>query len=555
MTEITPRPSEQLEPVHEMEFKDFNRSEGSDHVLGATSAEHESKQSYILGSRLYIITIAISICMFIVNLEIPIVTTALVSIGDGLGGFDKTSWVISAYLLGYVGVLIIASKLSDIVGRKPTIIFTILTFTIFSGACGASQSVVQLIVFRAFQGVGGAGTYALCTVILVELVPSEKYAKYTASISVIFSISLLIGPILGGAFSQSATWRWIFLINVPIAFAAALVLFFLLPKGFPNHGTNRRGSMPSKSMSRLDYPGTALLLLSTLSLVAAFEEAGLLFPWKSAYVIVLLIASIIGWVVFLIWERRVTLAAGIREPIFPWRFVQDRVWVGMILCALFLGAPFFTTNFQLPQRFQIVNGLSPLQAGIRVIPFTLASPFGSVVAPVICKIFKVPPIYLVFCAAIIQVIGFALLSSVPPSRTIVAAQYGYEIIAGFGCGINITLLLLMTPFSVQERDKAVALGAISQFRIMGGAIGLSIATSAFNSLVRHELQLFLSPGQLNALLASPAELNPIIAPALQEPVRVAFADGYSLQMKILTGLAAGQIPASLLLWQSKQIMV
>lgn len=111
--------------------------------------------------------------------------------------------------------------------------------------------------------------------------------------------------------------------------------------------------------------------------------------------------------------------------------------------------------FQLPQEYQIVKGLSPLQAGVRFIPFTLAAPLGSVVAPTIGKVFKVPLVYLVLVASIIQVIGYALFTTLPASSTIQAAQYGYQIIAGFGCGINITLLILMTPYAVEDRDKGI----------------------------------------------------------------------------------------------------
>ena len=121
--------------------------------------------------------------------------------------------------------------------------------------------------------------------------------------------------------------------------------------------------------------------------------------------------------------------------------------------ALFLGGPWFVTMFQLPQRLQFVNGVSPLEAGIRFIPFTLAAPIGSVLGPLIGKKAKLPLIYLVICASVIQVVGFALLSTLPASEAISRAQYGYEFLAGFGCGINITLLILMTPFSVQARDK------------------------------------------------------------------------------------------------------
>ncbi|KAI0861409.1 MFS multidrug transporter-like protein [Xylaria cubensis] len=527
---------------------------------GATSREHESRQSYLKGFRLYTITAVLSLCLFLTNIEIPIVTTALVSITNDLGAFDRASWVISAYLLGYVSVLIIFSKLSDVFGRKFTLLAVVLIFAIFSGACGASQTIEQLIVFRAFQGVGGAGTNSLATVILIELVPSEKYAKYTSAVSLVYSLSLLLGPILGGVISQYATWRWIFLINVPSAVAAAVVLFLTIPNGFPYHGVPRHErpngghTLSRASLRRIDYIGTTLLLLSTLSIVAALEEAGLRFPWKSAYVITLLIIAGVGWTVFLLWERRVTLHAKVQEPVFPWRFVQSRVWVGMLLTVFFLGAPFFATNFQLPQRLQIVNGLSPTDAGVRVIPFTLAAPFGSVLAPIVCKVGKVPPIYLVIFAAIVQVIGFSLISTLPYSKTPIAAQYGYEIIAGFGCGINITLLILMTPFSVQARDKAVALGTITQFRVMGGAIGLAIVTAVFNSLVRSQLGEQISSTDLSTLLTSPATIT-TFPPDVQETIRVTFADGYALQAKVLAGLAAGQIPASLLMWQAKQIVV
>ena len=215
-----------------------------------------------------------------------------------------------------------------------------------------------------------------------------------------------------------------------------------------------------------------MLLTATTFLVAALQEAGRSFPWKSAFVIAMLIVSGFTWPAFLLWERKVTLTEQEQEPIFPWRFIQSRVWAGMLWYvlflllshsprltnlsnALFLGGPWFVAMFQIPQRFQFVNIISPLQAGIRFIPFTLAAPVGSVVGPMIAKIGKVPPIYLVISASVIQVIGFALLSTLPASQSVSKAQYGYEFLAGFGCGTNITLLILMTPFSVEARDKGM----------------------------------------------------------------------------------------------------
>ncbi|CAJ2500890.1 Uu.00g037430.m01.CDS01 [Anthostomella pinea] len=484
--------------------------------VGATSTEYEETQSYLQGAKLYLITVALCTCPLITNIEIPIVTTALVGITGELGGFDKASWGISAYMLGYT-------------------------------------------VFRSFQGIGGAGNFALCSVIFIELVPSHKYALYTSSTAAIYSLSLALGPILGGAISQYTTWRWVFLINVPVAFVSAVIIFFSIPDGFPFHGrprSERPNAVPffsKQAAQRIDITGTILLLISTVLLVAALQEGGLRYPWKSGFVIALCTISGLGWIAFLIWERSVTLGSTLQEPVFPWRFAQNRVYIGLLLNTSFIGAAFFCTTFQLPQRFQVVNGLPPIQAGIRFLPFTLAAPFGSPISPAIAK-----------------VIGFALLSTLASSKTVVAAQYGYQVLAGFGSGANITLTLLLTPFCVQERDKgivldpitqdttdmgiAVAMGTVSQFRVMGGVIGLSIVTAAFYGLVRQQLGELLSPQELTMVLQSPG-MTATFPADVQEAIRVTFAAGYTRQMKILSGLAAGQLPASILMWQRDQIRI
>lgn len=251
--------------------------------------------------------------------------------------------------------------------------------------------------------------------------------------------------------------------SIPAGILAPIIIIIYVPNGFPHH---RKSETPrsglEKAFSRanfhkIDFWGAFMLLIATLFLVAAFEEAGNEYPWRSAFVIILLTISGVTWIAFLLWERRVTLSSDSQEPVFPWRFVQSRIWIGMLLNALFLGAPWFVAIFQLPQRLQVVNSMSPLEAGIRFIPFTLAAPFGSVAAPTIAKARKIAPIYLVVFASVVQVIGFALLSSLPASQSVAAAQYGYEILAGFGCGINITLLILMTPFSVEDRDNGTLL--------------------------------------------------------------------------------------------------
>ncbi|KAF2179434.1 MFS general substrate transporter [Zopfia rhizophila CBS 207.26] len=515
---------------------------------------------YFKGPRLYLIIIATCIAIFLTNLEVPIVTTSLVNITNDFGGFGKAPWIVSSYLLGYVGVVIIFSKISDIFGRKPIFIITLLIFTIFSAACGASQSLTQLIVFRAFQGIGGAGCFALCTIIVIELVPESQYAALTAIISVVYSLALLGGPIVGGAINNSTTWRWVFLLNVPGTVPAILIAYFCIPRNYPHHGNSNypvhsfRSLIKRKTVKRVDFLGCAMLLLATLSLVAALEEAGLDFGWRSAFVITMLTVSGVLWILFLVWERYVTKKAEVKEPVFPWRFATSRVWIGMLLNAVFLGAPWIGTIFQLPQKFQVVHGSSPIKAGIQLLPFTASGPIGAIIMSIFSKK-GVPPIYMVLIASILQVIGFSLLGTLSTENaSIRRSQYGFQVIAGFGSGANSALVQLLTPFSVEPRDKAVAMGSIAQFRIMGGAIGLSIVHTAMNGFVKSRLLHLFTNEQFKAIMNS-AEAVKSLEPQTRELVTSVLAQGYNLQMKIFAGLASIQIIGTMLMWRRKNIVV
>ncbi|KAA8564176.1 hypothetical protein EYC84_011123 [Monilinia fructicola] len=406
---------------------------------------HDTNESgflYMKGLRLHLITVAVCMSLFLTNLEIPIVTTSLISITNDLDSFSQVNWIISAYMLGYVSMLIIWAKLSDIFGRKVFAVSSIVIFTVFSGVCGASQTMTQF---------------------------------------------------------------------VPLGALAAVALFFCLPAAFPYQGQTGvyKGfkALPSKdTFKRVDFIGALLLVIATTFLVAALEEGGQEYAWSSAFTITLLTISGVTWIAFCDMGKGCHFG---------------RIWVGMTFNAIFLGAPWFVTIFQLPQRFQVVDNATALQAGLRLIPFT----------------------------------DFALLSTLSISEATSAAQYGYQVIAGFGVGINISTLILITPYSVNEaRDKAVALGCVSQFRVMGGVIGLAIVTAAYKGYVIGRLDQFLALEQMNLILDS-ADAISLLPPDVQVQVRRVFAGGYNLQFRILIAFAAAQIPSSLLMWQKKQIRV
>ncbi|KAF7921517.1 uncharacterized protein EAE97_011306 [Botrytis byssoidea] len=459
-------------------------------------------------------------------------------------------------------MLMIWGKLSDIFGRKLCAVTSISLFTIFAGAYGSSQSMTQLIIFRAFQGIGSGGNFALGNIILFELVPKKLYTRYTSFISIVYSISFSLGPVLGGALNHSKTWRWVFLLNVPAGALSALAIVLYLPAKFPNHERDEKSKgfgfsslFSTKIFKRVDLLGAVILLVATALLVTALEEAGQLYDWKSAFVIALLTVSCSFRVGFVFWERLVSLESQTAEPVFPWRLMTSRIWIGMILNAVFLGIPYFVTIFQLPQRFQVVDNTTALNAAFRLIPFTLLCPVGSIVSTVVAGKAKVPPIFLIIIGSGLQIVGFALLSTLTVSEVTPVSQYGFQVIAGFGVGINLSTLLLITPYSIPEpADKAVAVSSITQFRILGDVLGIAIATAAYKSNIISNLDKILTKEQRSLILESTSMINTFDS-EVQTQIRGVFAESYNLQFRILVVFAAAQIPSSLLMWQEKQIGV
>ncbi|CAH0056996.1 unnamed protein product [Clonostachys solani] len=522
----------------------------------------------------------IALLLFLTTVETFIAVTALVAIGKDLGHFDNASWILASYQLGYVAIIVIAAKISDICGRKPVLLASIVLFTALSGGCGAAQSMTQLIILRAVQGIGAGGCFALCAIIMVELVPPEKLGGLVAKTGVAIVMAMVLGPLIGGTISDNTTWRWIFLFNVPAGAVGFLLVAFGIPDGFPKHQSHTVEEKPDKisteSLARIDALGFILLMLATTTFTAGFQEADGRFPWASAYVLTLLIGSAVLWAILLIWERHVTIADAMREPVLPWRFFTNRVFVGLMLGFVLVGGPMAAINFQLPQRFQLINKMSSFDAGVRIIPYGAAFPVGSMVSAKVASRFKVPGIYFVFAGSVFQIIGYAMLSTLGSSVKIDPGTYGYEFLCGLGSGTNYQILYLMVPFTAEKRDHgerppdkmtsrsyqnkadcskrvAVGMGAANQFRYMGSAFALAIVTSVFNGYTGSRLEGLGVPGLTQTLVAGHG--TDLGDTDLEAEARRILSGGYNRQMLVLCGFAVAQVPAALLMWRKKQVLV
>ncbi|OTB13104.1 hypothetical protein K445DRAFT_169866 [Daldinia sp. EC12] len=522
---------------------------------GQTTSEipSEAPQRYMEGWRLYIMISALCLSLFLSTLETTIVSTSLISITNALGDFEQRDWVVTSYLITYTGFLVIYAKFSDILGRKLLILVAITFFTVFSIVCGSISNMTQLIVFRALQGIGGSGIYAMVTCIQPELVPPEKWGNIIAIVSLVSVLSSVLGPILGGAINNHSSWRWVFLLNAPAGVIATGLIAFVMPAKFPNIDDstsliNFYSKISRASLRRLDVIGAVLLLFSSALIVFAFEEAGSRYSWQSPVILSTIIVGGVLFIGFLGWEKVVDRPRAAQEPIFPLRLMKSRLVSALIIIAFCTGPPFMTAIINLPQRFQAVDGLSPFEAGTHLLPLLLASPVATIVAGQLATRLKVPPFYILLFGASMQLLGIGLASSVKFKSG--SAMYGYEVIMGFGFGMGLVSLLIYTPMVVSRSDMAVAMGAITQIRVLGGTIGLAISSTVLNNHLASALPALLSPADIKQISDSVQHIN-TLPDTTRDAVRQVFADGFNMQLRVMMYFSVAVWVFAASLWERK----
>ncbi|KAF2464006.1 putative efflux pump antibiotic resistance protein [Lindgomyces ingoldianus] len=508
---------------------------------------------YLSGWRLHCTTLGIVLSLLLANLEVTIVGTSLVAIANDLQGFSETSWIVSGYLVTYMGFNIVWGKLSDIFGRKSMFILSMTIFTVWSAGCGASRTMNQLIICRAFQGIGGAGCYSLATVLTYEFVPQDKLGMYGALNSMSVALATLMGPLFGGVINNHTTWRWIFYLNIPAGAFVIAVLFIGIPNGFPHHNSPQDRSRKLKGLKvlqRVDVFGLIMLLAGSLLLSAVLLEYSLRNGWSSLGSVLLLIFAIISWIVFLGWEWYIAVGGTKTEALFPWEFMQDRPWMGILLSTFLCGMPFNVLVVFVPQRLQTVSGFSALGAGERLLPYTFSAALGAALAMIMGSKRRLAVVYIFIIGASLQTTGTALLTTLPSTSEWPVRAYGFLVIAGVGLGVSFGISILATPFVVAPKNIAVAGGSLIQFRFLGGMVGLAIVSNVFNSRLQDRLRGLISPQQLLALDQDVSVLG-TFAPDLKSKVLSVFAQEYNYQNKILTAFVAAQVLAAGMVWNRR----
>lgn len=397
------------------------------------------------------IIIGVLVAMFLAALDQTIVATAMPTIGAQLGDFEQLPWVVTSYLLAATAVTPLYGKLSDILGRRTTLLIGISIFMVGSVLCALAPTMLTLIIARAVQGLGGGGLISLAQTVIADIVAPKERARYQAYIAGVFASSSIAGPILGGLFAEHLSWTAIFWINLPLGLLAFGMTNSLLKK-IPRH----------ERPHRLDVLGAVLMVIATLCLLLALTWGGTRFPWVSAPIIGLLVGSALLWVLFAI---RLKLA---KEPLISADLLENKV-VGYGTAAAFFGmGVLIGLTIYIPIFLEGAYGLTASGSGLALVPVMIGTVTGATfsgrVMMHVQHYKRVPIVGLLLAIAALLYVIYAIETL--PLALLVALLT----VTSLGLGTILPVTTVAIQNSVSPHRMGTATGVMNFFRSLGGAL-------------------------------------------------------------------------------------
>jgi EmrB/QacA subfamily drug resistance transporter len=440
------------------------------------------------------------LAIIIAMLDQLVVSTALPRIVGELGGLSKLSWVVTAYILTSTIATPLYGKLGDQYGRKRLLMIAIVIFLIGSALSGLSHSIDQLIAFRALQGIGAGGLMVGALATIGDMVSPRERGQYMGYMMAAMMLAMIAGPLVGGYLTDSAGWRWIFYINMPVGGAALIYLAATLhlPRGIVQH--------------KIDYLGAALLAVAATAIVLLTTWAGTQYAWGSSRIIGLGILALVAIGVFLVIEARAA------EPVLPLHIFANRNFSLATGMSFLVGVAMLGALTFLPLYQQTIQHASPTTSGLMLIPLMLGSAVTSLIAGQVTSRsgrYKILP---VIGSATMSVAMYLLTHLGPDTSRLTSAMY--FVVLGVGMGFLMQVTSLIVQNSVDPRDMGVATSSRTFFQQIGGSVGVSVFGAIFIRRLNEAMAARL-PGA--SLHAHGAQLDPATVNSLPAQVRdVAF---------------------------------
>jgi EmrB/QacA subfamily drug resistance transporter len=457
-----------------------------------------------LGHRQILIAFSgLVLAMLLAALDSTIVSTALPTIVSELGGLEHLAWVVTVYLLAQTIVTPIYGKLGDLYGRKIVLQSAIVLFLIGSALCGLSRNMMELILFRAIQGLGGGGLTVTTQAVVGDIVPPRDRGRYQGIFGAVYGLASIAGPLLGGYFTTHLSWRWIFYINLPLGVAALVVLAATLP------------SLARRAIRTIDYAGAALLAVVLTSITLLSDLGGSAYPWSSPAAVGLIGVAALSLVLFALVERRAT------EPVLPLHLFEQRTFVVTSAVGLIVGFALFGSVTYFPLYLQVVKGVSPTASGMQMIPMMGGMLVTSIMSGQLISRSGRYKIFPVLGAAVMTAGLFMLSRLTPASSTALASVL--MLVLGVGLGMVMQVLVIAVQNDVDYRDLGVATSGATLFRLIGGSLGTAILGAVFAARLSANLARLLPPGasvgsaahnmSIQALLKLPSGMRAIYSQA------------------------------------------